>query len=1014
MIRKTSLIFLVLFICFLTITCVSAQDNVTEEITSPEVDTPVLTESQSPGNFTQLSQDIENGGDTIELDKDYKYVEGDTVSGDGIVINKTLTIDGKGHTIDASDAVRIFSVKAANVIFKNINFINANTQDRDGGSAIFTTASNTQIYNCTFSNNYASESGAAVRTTAKGLTVENSSFNSNKAVISGADIHIVGADAKITNCNFSNAHARLYGASISVLASNATFDNCIFEGNTGDAYGGAVYVNSNGRYTTFRNSTFKSNKGQTGGALAISPYLVSIVDCYFEDNSAVGHGGAVYISAMSCEIKNSEFVNNSAASGGGVYMVESEFDNTRYSNNYIGNSTFTGNHARYGGGGATVTGWGIIEDSSFTNNTAGVYGGAADLTSSQMYNCKLENNDAIFGGALYIQSSYVEDSTFKDNTATVGNSIYILNRATLSNNDVLDEDIYTFTNDTGSIVGNDHDIAHMLQTDEGYFAYCSERYNSEPYSGVYDHSMEKLYNAINHQPIAEYVKILIYQYVDHMDDLEDHDFHEYVWEFTDREYWNSKNSIVKEVIRLYDSGFRVPNVNACKVLANGTLMYFNFSSMITPSGQQNLFLFKFWFGDEINETFTKEALNKTAYIGDYVEYRIVVSNKGTSPVYDVWVEDKDYSKGLIYEDWRAELGDWTYDNVTQHWKLNVLNPAKSASIILKFKVADYGTLYNNATSGVGSINVTNSSDDIYVYTPNFTIKKLSLNPIVMLGDYTEFQIIVNNTGDLDLNDLFVEESSYDGLEYASWKENPQWIYSNSEGKHRWTFNGILAKGEVAGFNVVFKTTARGNFTNVVVAGSNETDNKTANNTTEVLKADLVVEKQVLTKNVVVGNPAEFLIVVRNTGDVDLDDVFVLESKYDSGLEYLSYSSVEGNWRYGLNSDSKHMFSLSDTLKVGESASFRVLFKTTKTGNLTNTVEAGFNNTTVANSTNVTEVVNKTAPIHNNTKNETNKTVPKNVTRNEVTKTQLDDKATGNPLLALLMALAIVPIRRFRK
>ena len=116
MIRKTSLIFLVLFICFLTITCVSAQDNVTEEITSPEVDTPVLTESQSPGNFTQLSQDIENGGDTIELDKDYKYVEGDTVSGDGIVINKTLTIDGKRHTIDASDAVRIFSVKAASNI----------------------------------------------------------------------------------------------------------------------------------------------------------------------------------------------------------------------------------------------------------------------------------------------------------------------------------------------------------------------------------------------------------------------------------------------------------------------------------------------------------------------------------------------------------------------------------------------------------------------------------------------------------------------------------------------------------------------------------------------------------------------------------------------------------------------------------------------------------------------------------------------------------------------------------
>ena len=86
------------------------------------------------------------------------------------------------------------------------------------------------------------------------------------------------------------------------------------------------------------------------------------------------------------------------------------------------------------------------------------------------------------------------------------------------------------------------------------------------------------------------------------------------------------------------------------------------------------------------------------------------------------------------------------------------------------------------------------------------------------------------------------------------------------------------------------------------------------------------------------------------------------------------------------------------------------------GNLSNTVEAGYNNTTVSNSTNTTEVVNVTVPKYDGNKTVTNKNTTEKVFENKtnVFKTYFDKKATGNPLLILLMALIILPLRRFRK
>ena len=892
--KATTLIIFSMFFVLMSMAAVCANENATFD-DALKVDDSIndtVADDSKIGTFNDLSDLINGNDDVIELNKDYKYSPTDTVAKDGIAINKPITINGNGRTIDASNSVRIFIVNSSNVILNNINFINGTASD--GGAIRVNEFENFTVNRCNFSNNHADESGGAI--------------------ISNAD------NTKITDCNFDNNQAGAYGGAVNLKECYyPTVKDTTFTSNKASNSGGAIYSDSD--FDVYENVTFEDNEAYyLGGALALNGvHNPKVNDCHFDSNSADHLGGGIYSNSEGCGISNSTFVNGYAASGAGVYMSFDELHPDRDSHEYIKDSKFIGNNARYGGAGVTATSHAKISNSEFRDNSAGNYGGAVDLDHASLINSTLENNRAIYGGAIYIHDSDIINSTFRDNSAEVGNAIYILNSSNLKNNDVSDDDIFLYDDDfPGNVVGDVHDSDDLMQTDNGYWAYCSEKYALTPYSGVYDTSMEKLKNSINHKPIKDYLKILIYYYVDVFEDLDKYDFAKHVWEFTDGEYWNSNDAVVREVIRLYDSGLRVSTENGCKVLANGTLMYFNFSSMVTPSGEQNLFLFKFSQENVLNETLTKEALiNKTVYLGDTVEYRIVINNKGASPVYGNWIEDKDYSAGLIYKTWRAEVGNWTYSEETGRWTLDVLEPGKSASIILTFGVTMEGLLYNNATSGLGVVNVSKSGDGFKAHTRNLTVEKRTITPQVNLSDLAIFEI-----------------------------------------------------------------------------------------------------------------------VVRNTGDVDLDNVFVCESEYGSGLVYQDFTSRVGTWKHGVNGDGKHVFTLDGVLEMDESASFRVMFRTVKTGNFTNTVTAGFNNTTLSNSTNKTEVLEK--KDQNTSENQTNNTTDDkiNKTTSEGSKTDnasnssekkaaddkkkvvfksgTDEKATGNPLLILILALMFLPLRRFKK
>ena len=341
----------------------------------------------------------------------------------------------------------------------------------------------------------------------------------------------------------------------------------------------------------------------------------------------------------------------------------------------------------------------------------------------------------------------------------------------------------------------------------------------------------------------------------------------------------------------------------------------------------------------------KIALNKVAYVGDVIAFDIVVRNTGDCDLGDVCVTEIFDADELEYVG-HSDNATWLKSgNVFLYQE--VLGVGGESTFTVWFKTLTNGTLVNNVTAKSNVTDETPGNNTTVVYRPDLSVVKIALNKVVYVGEQTAFTIVVTNTGDCDLGDVSVVEKSYDGLVFDSYVNGTgNWIRVGDV----FVLDGVLVKGASASFDVVFNTTVRGNFTNVVVARSNVTENKTANNNTTVVEPDLSVVKIALNKVVYVGEQTAFTIVVTNTGDCDLGDVSVVEKSYD-GLVFDSYVNGTGNWiRVG------DVFVLDGVLVKGASASFDVVFNTTVSGNFTNVVVAKSNVTENKTSNDTTEVI----------------------------------------------------------
>ena len=264
---------------------VSANDNVT-------------------GDFDELSQEISQTveNQTLTLQKDYKTVH---ESQKHIVINKSITIDGANHTINAPDASRVFWVKADNVVIKNLNFINSKAGDLAGGT-ISWWGNNGILSNCNFINNSAVSAGGAVVWKGDNGLISNCNFinNSVKYGLAASLTDGDGFDKSMMHIQIVNSE----GGALYLSGDNASVEYCNFINNTADLNGGAISVNWADNIT-ISFSGFKNNHATyNGGAIDLNAKNALILNSTFSDDAP----NEVFNNCLNTTIISSVFKNESS------------------------------------------------------------------------------------------------------------------------------------------------------------------------------------------------------------------------------------------------------------------------------------------------------------------------------------------------------------------------------------------------------------------------------------------------------------------------------------------------------------------------------------------------------------------------------------------------------------------------------------------------------------------------------------------------------------------------------
>ena len=475
---KKRYLFLILIVCFFTISAVSAEYNSTSDIVSVSNDVNSLEANSNmnsiandtntlkasdddiltAGNNWYVNSSKTSSGDGKTPETAFKTLQeafdkasnGDTImiaSGEYIGNNNSLEISKKLNFIKYGDGEAIFDfqeffgtiwiVTATSINITGLTFKNGKAAGGHGG-AIYWSGANGTITNCNFINNTANAFGGAIFWKGANGTITNCNFTGNTAKYFGGAIDWSGANGTITNCNFINNTVNAFGGAICWSGvTNGTVSNCTFINNTSmsgttNNYGGAIYWHAaNGTVSncTFINNTSMPSSGTTGiygGAIYWYGANGTVSNCTFINNTA-GSGGAIYWEGANGTVTNCTFTNNTSRDNGGAIDWHG-------ANGTVSNCNFTNNTARRDNGGAID--WnganGTVSNCTFTNNNANNFGGAIDWNGANgtVSNCTFINNTAksnyYGGGAIFWYSGAngaVSNCTFINNTANVGGAI---------------------------------------------------------------------------------------------------------------------------------------------------------------------------------------------------------------------------------------------------------------------------------------------------------------------------------------------------------------------------------------------------------------------------------------------------------------------------------------------------------------------------------------------------------------------------------------------------------------
>ena len=346
---------------------------------SPNLSNPVVLGSGAAASVSTAQLQIAlDGGGNIRLN-----IGTDTLALSATLrITRDTTLDVGGGALSGSSQRRVLLVENPNNLTYTFNLMNARIVD--GAS---TTQSGAGLYK---------PSGGPWQ--AVTLRIFNSQFLRNSAVQTAQDdgggaIYAVGARALIAVGSRFSENSGANGGAIyalgtqrvdvfdSVLQSNRASGTGGNPGNGGN--GGAIGIDGADRLVNLcRTQLLDNSAGAFGGGLFTTVYdqtsFTRIDASSISRNNSVGtsnaHTGGVYLQGGPFVINSSTFQDNQASGFGGLAVFDHQTNQGLItSSGSIVNSTFAGNRARTGLGGAMVisaTGVVLIQNSTIANNRA--------------------------------------------------------------------------------------------------------------------------------------------------------------------------------------------------------------------------------------------------------------------------------------------------------------------------------------------------------------------------------------------------------------------------------------------------------------------------------------------------------------------------------------------------------------------------------------------------------------------------------------------------------------------
>ena len=394
---KKSLIFICLIICLFSFASVCASDvnetvvasedqrdvvsveETNDEFLSVENDDQVIESSNDgidflsanpAGTFTDLANEIVNATGELKLSKNYVYdATKDSNYKNGIIINKEITINGRGFIINGNNNACAFNVSESNVILKNIEFTDCYSSDN--GGAIYWNGVNGSLYDCNFIKCNISNNGGV--------------------------IYWNGDNGSLFDCSFVDC-------SCSVFSSRSTSSG-VFSGSSSTSIsGGVIYWNgANGKvfdcdFTNCKN--FISNSH----TIYLSSYTPGVMPTSSSKSNSLSYGGAIYWNGPEGSLYNCDFINCYSYSYSHSYAYSYFQDPQHTYATYSASSACTCYSYSYGvywkGNNGNLSGCNFLNSSSSYSSDSSS-DSESDSLSHNTVKASTSTTSSSYGGAIY-------------------------------------------------------------------------------------------------------------------------------------------------------------------------------------------------------------------------------------------------------------------------------------------------------------------------------------------------------------------------------------------------------------------------------------------------------------------------------------------------------------------------------------------------------------------------------------------------------------------------------------